>query len=94
MFKKPGLIGRIALLVVCVEIFVFGALGSFYVSRFSNTLDEHLTAGIRNVGRMLALESLSISSLAEKGLISDLVGAPYLDGLVIGGQRPGHRRDR
>ncbi|WP_371324436.1 response regulator [Dechloromonas sp. ZY10] len=85
MFKKPGLIGRIALLVVCVEIFVFGALGSFYVSRFSNTLDQHLTSGIRNVGRMLAQESLPISSLGEKSLISDLVGAPYLDGLVIGG---------
>lgn len=85
MLKKPGLIGRIALLVVCVEIIVFGALGSFYISRFSSTLDAHLISGIRNVGRMLAQESLSISSLAEKSLISDLVGAPYLDGLVIGG---------
>jgi len=85
MSRKFGLIGRIALLVVLVEIVVFGTLGGFYVSRFSSALDDHLTAGLRNVGRMLASESLSISSLSQNHLITDLVGAPYLEGLAIGG---------
>ncbi len=85
MFKRLGLIGRIALLVILIEVLVFGALSTFYVSRFNHALDEHLVTGMRNVGRMLASESLSISSLAEDNLISELIGAPYLDGLAIGG---------
>ncbi len=85
MSRKFGLIGRIALLVVLVEIVVFGTLGGFYVSRFSSALDEHLAAGLRNVGSMLASESLPISSLSQNRLIADLVGAPYLEGLAIGG---------
>ena len=83
--KAPGLIGRIALLVIVVEVAVFSVLGSFYVSRFGTALDERLTAGLRNVGHMLASESLSISALSQKSLITDLVGAPYLDGMAIGG---------
>lgn len=83
--KHPGLIGRIALLVMSVEIVVFGVLGSFYVNRFGTALDERLTAGLRNVGQMLASENLSISALSQRSLIADLVGAPYLDGMAIGG---------
>ncbi|MFV5215536.1 ATP-binding protein [Azonexus caeni] len=85
MTGKFGLIGRIALLVVLVEIVVFGVLGGFYVSRFSSALDERMIAGLRNVGRMLASESLPISSLSQESLIADLVGAPYLEGLAVGG---------
>ncbi|MDX9995280.1 MAG: response regulator [Rhodocyclaceae bacterium] len=83
--KRPGLIGRIALLVVCVELIVFGTFGWFYVDRFSSALDEHLHAGLRNVGRMLANEELAISAVGRVQLIRELVGAPYLEGMVIGG---------
>ena len=83
--KRPGLIGRIALLVVCIELTVFSTLGWFYVDRFSSTLDEHLHAGLRNVGRMLANEDLAISAVGRASLIEGLVGAPYLEGMVVGG---------
>ena len=49
MFKRLGLIGRIALLVILIEVLVFGALSTFYVSRFNHALDEHLVTGMRNV---------------------------------------------
>ena len=84
---KFGLIARIALLVVCVEIVVFGLFGWFYVDRYSRTLDEHVRGGLRTVGRMIANEELAVSSLSRQPLISDLVDAPYLDGMLVGGNR-------
>ncbi len=86
MFKL-GLIARIAWLVVCVEIVVFGLFGWFYVDRYSRTLDDHVRNGIRAVGRMVANEELAVSSLSRQPLVSDLVGAPYIEGMVIGGNR-------
>lgn len=80
-----GLISRIALLAVCVEVAAFSALGWFYVNQFSAALVERTYARLRLVGQMIADDELAISTLSRKSLLSDLVGAPYLDGMAIGG---------
>ncbi len=80
-----GLIGRIALLVVGVEVAAFSALGWFYVDRFSTAVDERARSRLHLVGRMIASDELAVSAIARQPLMSDLVGAPYLDGIVIGG---------
>ncbi len=82
---RSGLISRIALLVVCVEIAAFSALGWFYIDRFSNAIEERTYAHLGLVGRMIANDELAISAISHKSIVSDLVGAPYLNGMVIGG---------
>jgi len=80
-----GLISRIALLVVCVEVAAFSALGWFYIDRFSNAMDERTYSHLRLVGRMIANDELAISTISHQSIVSDLVGAPYLNGMAVGG---------
>lgn len=84
MFRL-GLISRIALLVVCVEVAAFSALGWFYIDRFSKTIDERTYLHLHLVGRMIANDELAISTISHQSIVSDLVGAPYLNGMAIGG---------
>jgi len=80
-----GLISRIALLVIGIEIAAFGLLGWFYVHRYSAAADEHIRSRLQLVAQMLATDELAVSAISRKELVSGLVGAPYLSGLVIGG---------
>ena len=82
---KFGLISRIALLVVCVEVAAFGALGWFYIDRFSTAADEQTRSRLHLVGRMIANDELAVSAISRQSLMSDLLHAPYLAGMVIGG---------
>ncbi|MEW5771248.1 MAG: ATP-binding protein [Pseudomonadota bacterium] len=82
---RIGLISRIALLVVGVEVVAFSALGGFYVDRFSSNVDERTRQRLHLVGQMIANEELAVSALSRRQLLGDLLGAPYLDGLAIGG---------
>jgi PAS domain S-box-containing protein len=79
-----GLITRIALLVVCVELAAFGTLGWFYTHSFSSAADEHLRSRLLEVGRMIANEELAVGVIARPGLMHQLVGAPLLSGMAIG----------
>ena len=80
-----GLITRIALLVVVIEVAAFGMLGRFYVERFSQFIERQTEARLSRVGRMIADDALAISAIAQPSLMQDLIGAPYLDGMVVGG---------
>lgn len=82
---KLGLISRIALLVVLVEVTAFSAFGLSYAEKNSHALIEKTQERLILVGKMVSNNELPISSLSRKKLIGDLVGAPYLEGLVIGG---------
>ncbi|HUX89215.1 MAG TPA: EAL domain-containing protein [Gallionellaceae bacterium] len=73
------------MLVVCVEIAAFGALGSFYIDRFNSAADEHSRSRLQLVGRMIASDELAVSAISRGSFISELVAAPYLNGMVIGG---------
>lgn len=80
-----GLIARIALLVVCVEVAAFGVLGWFYSNQYSTALVERTYSRLRLVGRMIANDELAITALSRKPLMSDMLGAPYRSGMAIGG---------
>ncbi|HEX8964550.1 MAG TPA: PAS domain-containing protein, partial [Rhodocyclaceae bacterium] len=80
-----GLISRIALLVIGIEIAAFGVLGWFYVHQYSAAADERLQARLHLVERMIIDEELPVSVVSRKDLLADLLGAPYLDGMVVGG---------
>ncbi len=85
--KTPrlGLISRIALLVVGIEVAAFGMLGWFYVDRYSTAAEESLQGRLRLVQGMIASEELPVSLISRADLVGDLLGAPYLDGMVVGG---------
>lgn len=80
-----GLIFRLALLVVGIELTAFGLLGWLYVDKFSTAANEELHTRLSQTGKLLATEELAVSVIARESLIGDLVGAPYLRGMVIGG---------
>lgn len=82
-----GLIPRIALLVVLVELVSFSVLVWYYTDRFSHSADQRLRNGLQQVVRMIENDEISISAVARQTLMGDLLGAPYIDGLVIGGNR-------
>lgn len=82
---RIGLIPRIALLVVLVELISFGVLAWYYTDQLSQAADQRLRDGMKQVVRMIDSEELPISAVARQGLMGDLLGAAYVDGLVIGG---------
>ena len=83
--NQHGLIPRIALLVIFVEVIIFSVLGWYYVDRFSKSIDERVHLRLQVVGRMIANQELQISMISQKSIMSDLLGAPYLNGMIIGG---------
>lgn len=82
---RSSLITKIALLVICVEVVAFGVLGWFYIDRFSTAADEQARSRLQLVGRLIAGNELQINAIAQRGLMDDLLGADYLQGMVIGG---------
>lgn len=82
---RSSLITKIALLVICIEMVAFGVLGWFYVNRFSTAADEQIRSRLQLVGRLIAGNELQINAIAQSGLMGDLLGADYLQGMVIGG---------
>jgi len=80
-----GLISRIAFLVVGVEIAAFGVLGAFYIDRFNTALDTNIHSRLSLVGQMIAEDELAVSAISRVSLMSELLAAPYLQGMVVGG---------
>jgi len=82
---RLGLIARIALLVIGVEVAAFSVLGWFYIDQFSSAVDERTRSRLHLVGQMIGQDELAIHAISRQALIGQLVGAPYLNGMVIGG---------
>lgn len=85
IIQRFGLIARIALLVVLVEVSAFGMLGWFYINQFSQYIDERIHSRLQVMGQMIASQDLQISVISQQSIVNDLLGAPYLNGMVIGG---------
>jgi signal transduction histidine kinase len=83
--QRVGLITRIALLVMAIEVAAFSALGWFYIDRFSAAAEDRVRTQIRQVGKMIANSEMAVSAISAPNVISNLVNAPYVDGAVIGG---------
>jgi len=80
-----GLITRIALLVVGVELAAFGALGGFYIDRYSTAADEHLKSRLELLGRMVSNDDLAPTVLSRRELISELIAVPCVQAVLVGG---------
>ncbi|MBU1366078.1 MAG: response regulator [Gammaproteobacteria bacterium] len=82
---RIGLIGRIALLVIGVELAAFGALGGFYIDRYSAAADEHLQSRLDSLGHMISNDDLALTALSRRELIGELLSVPCTRAIVVGG---------
>ena len=83
--SRFGLIARIALLVIGVELAAFGALGGFYIDRYSTAADEYLQSRLQLLGRMISDDELAPTALSRRELIGQLLAAPCTQAIVVGG---------
>ncbi len=80
-----GLIARIAFLVLAVEVAAFSTLGWYYTDKFNSAADDQMRARLHLVAQMIARDELPVHAVARQAFLGELIGAPYLDGVVIGG---------
>jgi diguanylate cyclase (GGDEF)-like protein/PAS domain S-box-containing protein len=83
--RRLGLIARVSLLVLGTQILAFAALGWFFVDHFSSRDEQHLYGRIQYLSQMLADDDLAVSAIGRSSYMTGLLEAPYLGGLVIGG---------
>ncbi len=75
---------RISAIVILVEVIVFTAIGFFYFNRFSMEVDKRIEAQIQTPGILMNRQLLRYESVADKEVMTELVGEEFVDGLVIG----------
>ena len=80
-----SLITKISLLVVFVEMVAFGSLGWYYTERFSSAAEQQARSRLRLVGQLIAGEELQVDAISRDTLMSELLGAGYVRGMVVGG---------
>lgn len=67
-----------------VEVFVFTAIGLYYFKRFSIEVDKRIEAQIQMPGILMNRQLMRYESVADKEVMTELVGEEFVDGLVIG----------
>ena len=82
---KFGLIARIAFLIIGVELAAFGGLGAFYIQRFNSALDTGIHERLDVLNLMIASDEIAVSAISRATLMSELLGAPLIQGSVVGG---------
>ena len=78
---------RISAIIIMVEIFVFTAVGLYYFKRFSMEVDKRIETQVQIPGILLNRQLLRYESVANKEVMTELVGEEFVDGLVIGADR-------
>lgn len=79
-----SLMFKLGVLVVLAEAVVLAAIGYFYVERFSSEVDRAVVATVQMPGLLMNRQLLRYESVADKAVMTELVGEEFLDGLVFG----------
>ncbi|MBF0256840.1 MAG: PAS domain-containing protein, partial [Gammaproteobacteria bacterium] len=85
MNLRLGLIARITLLVLLIEVVAFTAMGWLYLERYNRFAEDHLFSRFELVADMLGRDDLAVSAIARPSFMQGLLEVPYLSGLVVGG---------
>lgn len=83
-FFNQSLIVKISVVVLLVEILALTSLGLFYTDRFFREVDTNLEAAVSIPGKLMNRQLLRYESVAERSVMTELVGQSFLDGMVIG----------
>lgn len=78
---------KIGVIIILVEIIVLTVTGFFYINRFSAQVDERVRVRIELPGKLVSRGLLTLGSVADKEVMTELVGAELLEGMVIGSDR-------
>ncbi|RED53912.1 ATP-binding protein [Aestuariispira insulae] len=79
-----GLAVKVGLAIVLAEIIVLSALGTYYVSHLNKEIDNAAASRLHAVGALLQEAHLKYSSVADRQVMTELVGEELEDGMVIG----------
>jgi len=83
-FFKKSLIFKIGAVVLLVEFLVLTSLGLYYTERFSSEVDRRIKNSAQLPGKLMNRQLLRYESVADKGVMIDLVGEEFIDGMVVG----------
>jgi signal transduction histidine kinase/ActR/RegA family two-component response regulator/HAMP domain-containing protein len=75
---------RISAIIILVEVFVLAAIGLFYFNRFSMEVDKRIETQVQIPGILMNRQLLRYESVADKEVMTELVGEEFVDGLVVG----------
>ena len=75
---------RISAIIIMVEVIVFTAIGLYYFKRFSMEVDKRIETQVQIPGILMNRQLLRYESIADKEVMTELVGEEFVDGLVVG----------
>jgi PAS domain S-box-containing protein len=78
---------KIGVIIILVEIIVLAVTGFFYINRFSAQVDERVRARIELPGKLVSRGLLTLGSVADEEVMTELVGAELIEGMVIGADK-------
>ena len=78
-----SLIVKIGVVILLVEALVLTSLGIFYTNRFSAEIDRSLDERIRIPGVLMNRQLLRYESVADKQIMTELVGDEFIAGMVV-----------
>ncbi len=71
-------------MVILVETLVLSGLGYYYIHRFSAELDAAVADKVQLPGLLMNRQLLRYESVADKAMMTELVGEEFIDGQVVG----------
>ena len=74
---------RIGMWIVLTEIVVLAVIGSLYISRFSDQVDERLADRVQTPGALVARGMLDYVAISDRTMMSRLVGDEAVDAMVV-----------
>ncbi|MDM8525404.1 ATP-binding protein [Desulfococcaceae bacterium HSG8] len=78
-----GIIWKISALVLLIESVMLAALGGYCTKRFSFEIDKKIETMIRIPGILMNRQLLIYKSVADKDIMTELVGEEFMDGIVF-----------
>ena len=75
---------KVGLAIVMAEIIVLSVLGTYYVGHLNAEIDNAAASRLKAVGTMLQEAHLKYASVADRAVMTELVGEELEDGMVIG----------
>ena len=90
--NPPGIVARlfnslavkVGLAIVMAEIIVLSVLGTYYVSHLSADIDSLASSRVEAAGTLLQKAHLKYASVADRAVMTELVGEELEEGMVIG----------
>lgn len=75
---------KISFAIVVVEVVVLVALGFYYVTKFSDEIDQSSLERLHLPGRLMNSQVLRYESVADKAIMGQLTGGNFELGLIVG----------